>query len=172
MTADEILAKAKQGDEIALNSLLDMHKDLAFSVALKYSGDRGDAADIVQEAFIQVFLHIGGFKSEAKFSTWLFRIVYHEALRHRQMKKQHGELDEAAHIADAEEATEPLKLMEVKQAMGRLTEMEYTMINLFYLGDQSIREIEVITRQSKANVKVILHRARKKLSAYLSKTTS
>jgi len=64
MITDEILAKAKQGDETALNSLLDMHKDLAFAVALKYAGDRDDAADIVQEAFIQVFLHIGVLKAK------------------------------------------------------------------------------------------------------------
>jgi RNA polymerase sigma-70 factor (ECF subfamily) len=167
MMTDPILSRARQGDEVALNSLLEKHKDFAFNVALKYTGDGQDAADIVQEAFIKVFLHIGQFKSDARFSTWLYRIVYHEALRHRQLKKVHTLLEAATDIAaKEEERSEPLKLTEVRQAMARLTDIEYTVISLFYLGEKPIREIEVITGHSKANIKVILHRARKKLAGF------
>lgn len=164
MMTDPILARSRAGDEAALNSLLEKHKDFAFNVALKYTGDEHDAADIVQEAFIKVFLHIGQFKSEARFSTWLYRIVYREALRHQQLKKAYTLLEEAPDIAVKEERSEPFKLAEVRQAMARLTDIEYIVISLFYLGEKPIREIEVITGLSKANIKVILHRARKKLA--------
>jgi RNA polymerase sigma factor (sigma-70 family) len=167
---DDTLRKAKLGDQAALNLLLETHKQLAYSVAFKYIRDHADAADIVQEAFIKVFLNIHKFKSEARFSTWLFKIVYHESIKYLQSKKQHQGLDEAAYMATEEEKPEPAKLTEVKKAMSSLTEKEYTMITLFYLGEQDIKEIAVITQESKDNIKVILHRARKKLSAYFNKT--
>src|SRR5580693_7635991 len=124
---EDTLRKAKSGDQAALNLLLESHKHLAYSVAFKYVRDHADAADIVQEAFIKVFLNIHKFKSEARFSTWLFRIVYHESIKYLQSKKQHLGLDEADYLATEEEKPEPLKLKEVKKAMDNLTEKEYTM---------------------------------------------
>ena len=77
----ECIEKAKSGDSIALNHLIDNYKDFAYSVARTYHGDE-DAKDIVQEAFIQVFLNMKKFRNESKFSTWLYRIVYNQCYKH------------------------------------------------------------------------------------------
>src|SRR6056297_749301 len=85
---DSYLSKAIDGDHEALNHLLDQHKDLAFSIALKLVGNETDAEDVVQEAFIKVLSSIGRFRKESKFSTWLYRIVYNESLKRLNEKSR------------------------------------------------------------------------------------
>ena len=83
----ELLKKARDGDVTAWNELIDAHKAIAFSVALRYLRNRDDALDVVQDAFVLAFRYISGFRDEAKFSTWLYKIVYHECLRMLKKRK-------------------------------------------------------------------------------------
>jgi RNA polymerase sigma factor (sigma-70 family) len=148
---DRLLERAKGGDPEAMNALLERHKHLAYTLARGYVREQADAEDIVQEAFIRVFLHIRQFRSESLFSTWLFRIVYREAMRYLKEKKPHEELAAAEELHDKVESDHT---GEVRKAMNVLSEKEAVMVNLFYMGEKSIKEI----------IKVILHRARQKMS--------
>lgn len=169
---NDALEGARQGDRSALNVLLERYKGLAYSIALKYTKVEADAEDIVQEAFVNVFLHIRDFRNESGFSTWLFKIVYFESLKLIRKRKPVEVLDEQSGLAADEQGDHSLvkkdRRTRLALAMQSLTANEYLIIYLYYLAEKDIREIGEITHQSNGNIKVILHRARKKMADYFN----
>ncbi|MBB1489786.1 sigma-70 family RNA polymerase sigma factor, partial [Oceanospirillum sp. D5] len=77
----ELIQRAKKGNIDALNELIEKYKSVAFSIAFKYLKNKEDAEDITQNAFIIVLRSIKKFRNESKFSTWLYKIIYHECLK-------------------------------------------------------------------------------------------
>ncbi len=161
----ELIIKAQKGDAVALNELIDNHKDIAFSIALKYLKNEEDAKDIVQNAFIIVLQSIKKFRNEAKFSTWLFRIVYNECLKEIKRKNKTVEYSTQLPEKIVEEYTE--EKVDIKAILAVLKPREYTVVTLFYLENKSINEISKITALRKSNIKVLLHRARNKMKKSL-----
>ena len=71
-----LITKAQQGDERALETLLAHHQDRVYRTALKFmSGREEEAFELAQEVLISAFRHIGKFKRQSRFSTWLYRIT-------------------------------------------------------------------------------------------------
>jgi RNA polymerase sigma-70 factor (ECF subfamily) len=69
------LERASQGDEQAFAELVRHHQDQLYRIALRMVGDPGTAQDVVQEALLQAWQHLPSFRGEARFSTWVTRIV-------------------------------------------------------------------------------------------------
>lgn len=158
----ELVIKARNGDIQALNKLIDNHKELAFTIALKYLKNEEDAKDVVQNSFIIVLRSIKKFKNEARFSTWLYKIIYHECLKELKHRNQYIEYTPQFIKSDPpDECTE--KEININTLLGVLKPKEYTVVTLFYLKEKSIEDISKITSLSKANIKVLLHRARLKM---------
>lgn len=158
----ELIKKAKDGDIQALNKLINNHKELAYSIALKHLKNKNDAEDIVQDSFIIVLKSIKDFRNEAKFSTWLYRIIYHECLK--ELKNRNTIIEYMPQFIEIEnEETFFEEKINIKNLLKTLKPNEYSVITLFYLKEKSIEEIAKITSLSKANIKVLLHRARHKL---------
>lgn len=67
--------RARLGDEQAFAELVRSHQDQLYRIALRMVGDPGTAQDVVQEALLQAWQHLSGFRGEARFSTWVSRIV-------------------------------------------------------------------------------------------------
>lgn len=82
-----LVARARQGDQAALEELYRLYEHKAYNVALRMLGNPWDAADVTQEAFIKAFGAIDQFRGEARFSTWLHRIVVN-AVRDHLRKRQ------------------------------------------------------------------------------------
>jgi len=158
----ELIKKARDGNIQALNELINNHKDLAFSIALKYLKNKEDAEDVVQNSFIIVLKSIKNFRNESKFSTWLYTIIFHECMKELKGRNQTleyisqfvGNENEEVNIEDENDISSFLKILKPN---------EYTAITLFYLKEKSIEEVAKITSLSKVNIKVLLHRARVKL---------
>ena len=170
--------KARNGDTVALNYLLERYRDVAFSIAYRILRDNDDAEDIVQESFIKVFQSIGKFRNESKFSTWLYRIVYNESLRgqkkdDRLVSIDTYELDEIIEYPGIENALKNLMENERKKiiitALDKIHPNESLILTLFYLEEKSIKEIQTITNFSKSNIKVMLHRGRNNLYGILNR---
>ncbi len=157
----ELVKKAQKGNKVALNELINRHRQLAFTIAFKYLKNREDAEDIVQNSFIIVLKHIGKFRNEAKFSTWLYRIVYHECLK--ELKNKNNRSAYVPQFYTIQEQEEEDNSFEFNNIISVLNSNEYLVISLFYLKEKSIKEIMKITSLSNANIKTILHRARKKM---------
>ncbi len=72
----ELVRRAQDGDEQALECLLEAHQDMVFRTALRYLSGREEAAcELAQEVLISAFRHIKKFRAESRFSTWLYRIT-------------------------------------------------------------------------------------------------
>lgn len=160
------------GDVAAYAILVSKHKNLVFSIALKILNNREDAEEVAQDCFLKVFQALKTFEKKSKFSTWLYRIVYNAAISKTRKKKlelvpmdnyviQNYTKDEVSGGID-EIDPEQQKAM-IERAMERLTDDENLLITLFYKGENSIEEISNITGLTMSNVKVRLHRIRKKL---------
>ncbi|MEM7711986.1 MAG: sigma-70 family RNA polymerase sigma factor [Cyanobacteria bacterium P01_A01_bin.68] len=159
-----LIQKAKEGDAFALNELIEKHKAIAYSIAFKYLKNKEDAEDVTHNAFIIVLKSIKKFRNESKFSTWLYKIIYHECLKILKSKKETVEY--VPQYAKLEPETEIQQdNINIKELLAHLKPNEFMVISLFYLQERSIKEISQITSFSGPNVKVILHRARTKLKA-------
>jgi len=160
------------GDVAAYSLLVAKHKNLVFSIALKILNNREDAEEIAQDCFLKVFQALKTFERKSKFSTWLYRIVYNASISKTRKKKLelvpmdnyviHNYSEDEVSAGIGEMDPEEQKVM-VEKAMERLTDDENLLITLFYKGENSIEDISNITGLSMSNVKVRLHRIRKKL---------
>lgn len=168
--------KVISGDLSAYTYLVDKHKDMAFSVALRIVRNREDAEEIVQDAFVKAYQNMDAFRNKSKFSTWLYRIVFNAAIsRTRKKSLESTDLDsfvidnystdEIKENINKLDSSEQIKL--VNKLIDKLPPLEYTLINLYYKEECSIDEISEITGLTDSNVKVKLHRIRKKLYSEL-----
>ncbi|MFY0593373.1 RNA polymerase sigma factor [Roseivirga sp.] len=168
-----IIAKVKEGDMAAFNVLIDEHKAMAFTLALKLMKNREDAEEVAQDAFLKAYKNIQQFQGSSKFSTWLYTIVYNTALTKLRKKKivttdiaYHNE-EKLSSFSESDKEWHRLQKAErsgyIKQALDLLSSDDQIAITLFYLNENSLQEICEITNWELSNVKVRLHRARKRL---------
>jgi RNA polymerase sigma-70 factor (ECF subfamily) len=78
----EAIERAKQGDAGAFETLYGLHKRRVYSLCLRMTGNIAEAEDLTQEAFLQVYRKIAGFRGESAFSTWLHRLSINVVLMH------------------------------------------------------------------------------------------
>jgi RNA polymerase sigma-70 factor (ECF subfamily) len=174
---DHYIELVLNGDTSAYAALVAKHKNLVFSIALKILNNREDAEEVAQDCFLKAYQALKSFEGKSKFSTWLYRIVYNAAISKTRKKKLdmipmdnyviHNYTEDAvlqgAEVVEAEE-----RRVMVERALERLPAEDNLLITLFYKGDSSIDEISEITGLSASNVKVRLHRIRKKLYEEMS----
>lgn len=149
---------------------------MAFTIADRILENEQDAEEIVQDAFLQVYRSIKNFRKEAKFSTWLYRIVVNKALnqlKKRKIVRKYKDVELAEVQAEAvENGYKSLSSQDqtkyIQLAIVRLNPEDRLLLTLYYLDEQSLAEIGSITGISKENVKMKLHRARKKMYGILS----
>jgi RNA polymerase sigma-70 factor (ECF subfamily) len=169
------------GDVSAYAQLVAKHKNLVFSIALKILNNREDAEEIAQDTFVKAFHALKTFERKSKFSTWLYRIVFNAAVSKTRKKRLemipmdnyviHNYTDQDATTGVDELSPEEQKVL-VERALNQLTDDENLLITLFYKGENSIEDISQITGLTTSNVKVRLHRIRKKLHQELEKMMS
>jgi RNA polymerase sigma-70 factor (ECF subfamily) len=118
-----------------------------------------------------------GFKHESKFSTWLYRITYNNAISKTRNKKIfEDEITEnvidSIHLSSVSDGFENLNRVDrrkiLKNAMEKLSEEENLLISLYYFEENSIAEVSEITGLETNYIKVKVHRTRKKLYHSLS----
>jgi RNA polymerase sigma-70 factor (ECF subfamily) len=172
-TNDQLyIDKVIKGDVNAFTHLVDAYKNMVFSLAFKMTKNREEAEEVSQDTFIKAFRNLSKFKGESKFSTWLYRIAYHACLDAIKKNKNHNsslEINEITfnqikavdHILEGIERKERTKIMD--ECLLKLPEEERAIIWMFYYDELSLKEIMKVTALSEANLKVKLHRARKKL---------
>lgn len=170
---DKVLA----GDTNAFAYLINKYKNMSYTIAIKIVKSHEDAEEVAQDSFLKAYEKLNTFKGNAKFSTWLYTIVYRNAITKIRKKKvtttdiddyvidNHSEGDDFPQL-EALKNEEQQKY--VRQAIEKLPEKDALLITLFYMNDNSIEEIEQITGLSQSNIKVKLFRARKKLNLELS----
>lgn len=166
------LEQISSGNTNAYAMLINKHKTMAFNVALRITRNREDAEEVIQDAFLKVYYSLKEFEGKSKFSTWLYRIVYNQAIS--KIRKKNiaqndlddeiinnftvGEISRDLNYLASEDQTRYINL-----ALAKLPEEDSAIVTLFYLNESSVEEVSEITGLSESNVKVKLHRSRKKL---------
>lgn len=160
----QIVKKAISGDSEALTILIDKYKDIAYNLALSIVKNKEDAKDITQDSFLKILENINRFRNESKFSTWLYRIVYNQSIGFVKRENRTNTVDYSLLVETSEKNdNQEDKIQDLYKAINLLDDTDRNIILLFYLAEKSIKEIAQITGFGIANIKVILHRARKKL---------
>ena len=168
------------GDVSAYSPLVEKHKNLVFSIAMKILNNREDAEEIAQDTFLKAFNSLKSFEKKSKFSTWLYRIAYNGAISRKRKKKMDVvEIDDQVMFNySADEITtnvhqmnESEQMQLIDKALLQLPEDDNLLITLFYKSEHSIEDISYITGLTQTNVKVKLHRIRKKLYEEIQELT-
>ncbi|MGD1848120.1 MAG: RNA polymerase sigma factor [Salibacteraceae bacterium] len=172
------LQRVLDGDDNAFRFLVDRYQDMAFGLALQLLKNREDAEEVAMDAFAKCYRSLGSFKAESRFSTWLYRIVYNTAISKGRKKKLtvsaiDDRIVEQAPEQDIQSAMAQMQQEERQKylglAMEKLHPEDVTLVQLYYLAGRPTDEVAEITGMTVSNVKVRLHRARKKLYFYLER---
>ena len=180
---EELVAAAKNGDELGFESLAKRHQRRIFALAFRYTRVREDAEDIVQETFKKAFVHLQKFEGKSSFSTWLTRIAINEALmslrRRRALHEVPADDSSGDHgttpgpdLADASPDPEATYLQKeeariVSAAIRHLRPGMRRAVELRELGDLSTQETARRMGLSVAAIKGRVFHARKELGKAL-----
>ena len=183
-----LVSQAKAGELAAFEILVSRYERQVYLLALRILRHPHDAEDVTQQAFLSAMEHLGGFRQEAGFSTWLMRIATHAALK--IIRKRRGlemvsleqntepqeDTDSIAHpefIADWRKSPEELvqrneTLELIDSALEQLDEKHRLVFMLRDVEGLSIQETAAALEISESNVKVRLLRARLQLREILT----
>jgi RNA polymerase sigma factor (sigma-70 family) len=165
---NELVARAREGDDRAYEELVRRHQDVAFRVALLVSGNSADAEDAAQEALVKAYYALDRFRLEAPFRPWLLRIVANEA---RNRRRSAGRRDQLAFAVSGERssgdaapspeetALEHERRTALLAALGRLREPDRQVITCRYLLELSEAETAEALGWRAGTVKSRLSRA-------------
>jgi len=173
-----IISSVVSGDSRAFSVLVDRYKDRAFSLAVRLVGRREEAEEIVQDAFVKAFKGLSGFRGDARFGTWLHRIVYNLCMtRVSRRRKGIESLDDLVgeeRMPDdrspgmEEQMDERDRFGFVEHELKNLGENLRTPIILFYIHEMKYEEIAEVMGLPIGTVKTNLHRGRKLLRDRIS----
>jgi RNA polymerase sigma-70 factor (ECF subfamily) len=184
---DELLLirRAQEGDRSAFDALIRLYDQNVLRLALQVVGSPEEARDLYQEAFLKVYRSIRQFRSEAKFSTWLYRVVMNVCLDHlrRQSTRkevavppsEEGEPEFLQTIPDEQPSRDPARAMHsqeigrrIQAALTRLNPRERVVFELKHYQGLKLRAIGEICKTSEQTVKNCLFRATQKLRLELA----
>jgi RNA polymerase sigma-70 factor (ECF subfamily) len=179
MTTDQeasIINQIIGGDTQAFSVLVDVYKDLVFTLAIRMLKNREEAEEVSQDTFIKIYKALPKFKGESKLSTWIYKVAYNTCLD--QIKKNNRRYDEVAidsfsenQIKTLDNALDALEEKEQQQTiqdcLQQLMSKDSFLLTLFYFEELSLEEISKVVNMEANTVKVNIHRARKRLGNIL-----
>lgn len=185
----ELVRRAKTGDLDGFEELVERHERQVYTLALRILQNSHDAEDVTQTAFISALKSLAGFREEARFATWLYRIATHAALKIIRKRKglntvsleeatepreEDGNIPHPEFIADWRQSPEELVQRNETQrlldaALAQLDDKHRLVFVLRDVEGLSVKETAEALGLSEANVKVRLLRARLQLRERLTR---
>jgi len=183
---DELIREAQRGERTSFDALVRRYDQSVLRLALHMLGNEQDAQDVYQEAFIKAYRHLGNFRFECSFYTWLYRIVTNlclDQLRRRKSRREDpataldqsgDEMDLMANITDDRSMANPARELErqvlgdrIASALDTLTPRERTVFELKHYQGLKLRTIGEMLSTTEETAKNTLFRATRKLRANL-----
>lgn len=167
-TDEDLLRSFLDGNQTSFAELMTRHEERIFSLAYRMTGDRADALDATQEAFIAAFRQAGNFRFDSAFGTWLYRIAInscHDLLRKRK-RWGGGEVEPEEHadpiVGSFDDAV--AARIDVTRALARLPGEYREAVVMYDIGGVSYDEIARATDTAIGTVKSRISRGRKRLA--------
>lgn len=183
---DELIREAQRGNRAAFDTLVRRYDQSILRLALHMLGNEQDAQDVHQDAFIKAYRHMGNFRFECSFYTWLYRIVTNlclDQLRRRKSRREDPataldaggeEMDLLANISDDRAMANPGRELDrkvmaqgISAALDKLTPRERTVFELKHYQGLKLRTIGEMLSTTEETAKNTLFRATKKLRTNL-----
>lgn len=170
-SSPQTVQEAKSGDANAFEDLVKATYRSSFALAYRLVGNKDDALDILQDAYLRAFRSLKSFRGEASFETWMFRIVSNcaytfRARRGRRSREQSFGGAEIAELPGGISIQEPVYdtgATEIESALKRLPRRLLSVVVLRDIYGFSHLEIAERLEITEATAKVRLHRGRKRL---------
>lgn len=180
LTDDELVREVRRGNRSCFEPLMRRYNQRLFRVARAIVHNDAEAEDVIQQAYVNAYIHLDQFEERARFSTWLTRIAIHEAL---------GRLRKAGRMPRYTEADGEEPIMERVRSPGPnpeerayhhelagLIEQAVSKLPGTFRGVFMLRDVEGMSTQETAEclglnedtVKTRLHRARAHLRRELA----
>ena len=166
ITDEDIISQCKTGS-LSYQELFYKHfYGYAMSIGLRYSLNRDDALEVVNDAFIKVFNSLGNFNSDKPFKAWFRTIIINTALDRRRKDskfKLNTELENAHAVAATISAIENLNAQDILKLMNELPGMHNAVFNLHEIDGYNHDEIASLLSIPTSSSRVYLSRAKEKL---------
>jgi RNA polymerase sigma-70 factor (ECF subfamily) len=164
-----LVVRCLDGDVEAFEPLVRRYERVLFNVALRMLGDREDARDVTQEAFLKAYRKLASFDPHYRFFSWMYRIVVNESLNARSRRPPTTPLEYEP--ASAGRPDDGLRERErhdrVQGALSRLAASDREVLVLRHFAELSYADIGAALGIAEKTVKSRLHEARQRLGRVL-----
>jgi RNA polymerase sigma-70 factor (ECF subfamily) len=174
-----LIEQTLAGNQQAYADLVKRHQRFVFTLAMRFAKGREDAEEIAQDCFIKAYRSLASFQGQAKFSTWLYSIVYTTAMTFLRKKRvgtdsiddenTYIQVENQSSAYDVNSAENRSRSFYLNQAIEQLLPDDAAIITMFYKGEQSLEEIGRALGMEANTVKVKLFRARQRLKERLER---
>jgi RNA polymerase sigma-70 factor (ECF subfamily) len=182
VSADDhsLIAECLAGDAAAFGELVRRHQDRLFNTVIRLVGNADDAQDVVQEAFLNAYQSLDGFKGDSLFFTWLYRIAVNTAISLRRKQRVSVSIDSSRNgefpidPLDPSEQSRPGHALEraeqerrIQQALSRLSPEHRAVLVMKDMEGQKYETMAEILQVPIGTIRSRLHRARLELRQLL-----
>ena len=159
------LARAADGNVDAFKTIVERYQGMVYSVAYNVLGDHTDAEDAAQEAFLRCYRKLPQYRSEAAFSTWLFRLALTASVDYQRRERRRPEPVEVPDVAGDDESLPGASITAatLTAALHELPEDYRVPTVLRDIYGLPYQEIAGLTARPLGTVKVMVHRGRASL---------
>ena len=170
---DRIIDKCKEGDRQAAEKIYQIFSAKMFALCLRFSKDRADAEDTLQDGFIKIFTSIVPYTGKGSFEGWMKRIMINTAMEKFRKNPPLQIVEELPEIEDNEDIDEEVSIPEEVLAdfVNQLPERYKMVFNLYVIEEMSHKDIAALLGINEGTSKSNLARAReilkRKVKEYL-----
>jgi len=161
---DDLVARANRGDAAAFEELYRRHRDWVVSLAYRFTADRDDAVDVLQDTFSYLFGKFPGFELKSSLRTLLYPVVKHLSLDRKRRQQVSEPVDPDLIAVDA---PEPGSGTALARALDELHEGQREVVLLRFVDDMSLEQIAAAVDVPVGTVKSRLHNAIQVLRQHL-----
>lgn len=173
----ELIKRAQKGEAEAFGKLYDRHLTPIYRFIFLRVKGKPDAEDITQQVFLNAWKNIRKYRIRqgVPFSSWLYKIAKNAVIDYYRTERTHLDIELVSENILATSAAEneqkfddALKVKLIKDALNKLAEDEQNVLIMKFIEEMSNKEMAEILEKSDGAIRVIQHRALKKLKKYLN----
>ena len=174
----KLVEKARDGDSHAFGALYDQYSAQIYRFIIVKVSTRQEAEDLTHEVFLSAWKNLPGFEIQKfPFSSWLYRIARNRVIDHYRTQKKHYNVDDIVggleeeflrvSAVQSKDLNLRLDMEQVFSALDELTDDQREVIEMRFIQDLSPKEIAEIIKKKEGTIRILQHRATKKLQKVL-----